>query len=234
MASGVRAHFGSNLNHLAIRALLVHTAERGDHDMREVGWGRAAQELDDIVLCADDEVRIVYQGEISPAKYIRAAIPVPAGELAGMVSLSATVVYKSQTDPHHPGNYTRACLEVTFRPHDERFSRDGQVHPDSKSFFGSSPSGAGEDELRRDAMKWENCLYATKRMRGSSLLNPVFDIHYNSRIEGRNFSSAPKLPYALVVSVQARGISDLYDQVVRKYATQLEPLRPILDVPLRT
>lgn len=234
MASGVRAHFGTNLDHLAIRALLVHTAERSDHDIREVGWGRAAQELDDIVLCADDEVRIVYQGEISPAKYIRAAIPVPAEEMSGMVSLSATVVYKSQTDPHHPGNYTRAGLEVTFRPHDERFSRDGQVHPDSKSFFGSSPSGAGEDELRRDAMKWENCLYATKRMRGSSLLNPVFDIHYNSRIEGRNFTSAPNLPYALVVSVQAKGIVDLYDQVVRKYATQLEPLRPILDVQLRT
>jgi hypothetical protein len=234
IASGVRAHFGTNLNHLAIRALLVHTAEASDHDTREVGWGRAAQELDDIVLCADDEVRIVYQGEISPAKYIRAAIPVPASEIAGMVNLTATVVYKSQTDPHHPGNYTRAGLEVTFRPHGERYSRDGQVHPDSKSFFGSSPAGAGEDELRRDAMKWENCIYAMKRMRGSSLLNPVFDIHYNSRIEGRNFASAPNLPYALVVSVRAKGVADLYDQVVRKYATQLEPLRPILDVPLRT
>jgi hypothetical protein len=151
-----------------------------------------------------------------------------------MVSLSATVVYKSQTDPHHPGNYTRAGLEVTFRPHGGRFSSDGQVHPDSKSFFGSSPSGAGEDERRRDALKWENCLYATKRIRGSSLLNPVFDIHYNSRIEGRNFASAPNLPYALVVSVQAKGIADLYDQVVRKYATQLEPLRPMHAVQLRT
>jgi len=234
MASGVRAHFGANLNHLAIRALLVHTAEQGDHDMREVGWGRGAQELDDIVLCADDEVRIVYQGEISPAKYIRAAIPVPADEITGMVNLTATVVYKSQTDPHHPSNYTRAGLEVAFRPHDERFSRDGQVHPDTKSFFGSSQAGTGEDELRRDAMKWENCLYAMKRMRGSSLHNPVFDIHYNSRLEGRNFAGAPKLPYALVVSVRAKGVVDLYDQVVRKYATQLEPLRPILSVPLRT
>lgn len=234
MASGVRAHFGTNLNHLAIRALLVHTAEGSDHDMRDVGWGRAAQDLDEIVLCADDEVRIVYQGEISPAKYIRAAIPVPANGMAGIVNLTATVVYKSQTDPHHPGNYTRAGLEVTFRPHEERFSRDGQVHPDTKPFFGSSPAGTGEDELRRDAMKWENCLSAAKRMRGSSLHNPVFDIHYNSRIEGRNFASAPNLPYALVVSVRAKGVADLYDQVVRQYATQLEPLRPILDVPLQT
>lgn len=234
MATGIRAHFGANLNHLAIRALLIHTAEKSEHDMREVGWGRAAQQLDDIVLCSDDEVRIVYQGEISPAKYIRAAIPVPSEGITGMVNVTATICYKSQTDPHHPGNYTRAGLEVTFRPHDERFSRDGQIHADTKSFIGLSPAGAGEDELRRDAMKWENCLYSTKRMRGASLRNPVFDIHYNSRREGGNFTSAPNLPYALVVSVHAKGVTDLYDQVVRKYATLLEPIRPIIGVPLRT
>ena len=234
MASGVRAHFGDHLNHLAIRSLLVHTAEESEHDMREVGWGRAAQELDSIVMCGDDEIRVVYQGEISPAKYIRADIPIPAIQITGMVELKATIVYKSQTDPHHPGNYTRAGLEVTFRPRSDRFSRDGQIHPDSKSFFGASHSGAGETTLRRDAMKWENCLHSSKRMRGSSLLNPVFDIHYNSRLEGRNFASAPNLPYALIVSVRAKGVADLYNQVVRQYATQLEPLRPVLDIPLRT
>ena len=77
MASGVRAHFGANLSHLAIRALLVHTAETSEHDACEIGWGRCAQDLSEIVLCADDEVRVVYQGEISPAKYVRASIPVP-------------------------------------------------------------------------------------------------------------------------------------------------------------
>ncbi|ETD85433.1 S8 family peptidase [Rhodobacter capsulatus] len=234
MASGVRAHFGANLNHLAIRSLLVHTAEVSEHDPREVGWGRCAQDLNDIVLCADDEVRVVYQGEISPAKYIRASIPVPTGEIKSMVNLKATICYKSQTDPHHPGNYTRAGLEVTFRPHDERFTREGQLHPDSKSFFGSSPTGATEDELRRDAWKWENCLHASRRMQGRSLCNPVFDIHYNARLEGRNFAPSQKLPYALVVSVQARGVADFYDQIVRKYAARLEPLRPVLEVPVRT
>ena len=86
----------------------------------------------------------------------------------------------------------------------------------------------------KDAWKWENCLHSTLQMRGSSLHNPVFDIHYNSRLEGRNFSPDHKLPYALVISVQARGVADLYEQIVRKYATQLEPMRPILEVPLQT
>ncbi len=234
MASGVRAHFGANLSHLAIRALLVHTAETSEHDACEIGWGRCAQDLSEIVLCADDEVRVVYQGEISPAKYVRASIPVPPDAIKGMVNLKATVCYKSQTDPHHPGNYTRAGLEIAFRPHSEKFKNETQTHPNTKSFFGSSPSGATEDELRRDAWKWENCLHSTLQMRGSSLHNPVFDIHYNSRLEGRNFSPDHKLPYALVISVQARGVADLYEQIVRKYATQLEPMRPILEVPLQT
>ena len=90
------------------------------------------------------------------------------------------------------------------------------------------------DDLRRDAWKWENCLHATKSFRGSSLQNPSFDLHYNARLEGRNFTPDEALPYALVISVRARHTTDLYDQVVRKYATLLEPLRPTIDIPLRT
>ena len=234
LGMGVRAHFGSSLNHLAIRALLVHTCEESDEDYTEVGWGRVARTLDDVILCNDDTVCVVYQGEISPAKYIRAPIPIPAGPLQGNVSITATICYKSQTDPHHPGNYTRAGLEVTFRPHDGKFSRDNQIHPDSASFFGSTLPGATEDELRRDAWKWENCLHATRRKRGSSLQNPCFDIHYNARLEGRNFAPPGNLNYAMVVTVHARGVADLYDQVVRQYGTRIEPLRPIMEVPIRT
>lgn len=233
MASGVRACFGASLNHLAIRALLVHTAEAGGSEKREIGWGRCAQDLNEIVLCADDEVRIVYQGEISPAKYVRAPIPSPQEEINGKVIVKATICYKSQTDPHHPGNYTRAGLEITFRPHSMRSRSAEQLHPDAKPFFGTSPSGATESQLRRDAFKWENCLHAIKRMQGSSLHDPVFDIHYNSRLEGHNFSTAGNLPYALIVSVRAPRVVDLYDQVVRKYATQLEPLRPVMEIPIQ-
>lgn len=231
---GVRAYFGKSLNQLAIRALLVHTCEGSEDDFTEVGWGRVARALDDMILCDDDTARIVYQGEISPAKYIRAPVPVPAGPLPGMVSITSTICYKSQTDPHHPGNHTRAGLEVTFRPDDGKYSRDKQLHPDSASFFGSRLPGATEHELRRDAWKWENCLHATCRKRGTSLRNPCFDIHYNARLESRNFTPSEKLRYAMVVTVHAKGVADLYDQIVRLYATRIEPLRPVLEVPIRT
>lgn len=232
-ATGIRAHFATDLNHLAIRTLLVHTAEASNIDKAEVGWGRVARTISDMVFCDDDTVRVVYQGEISPAKYIRVQIPLPTGQIKGKVSIKATLCYKSQTDPHHPGNYTRAGLEVTFRPHDGKFKNDKQLHADSKSFFGVAQKGATEEELRRDAWKWENCLHSEKSMLGSSLNNPIFDIHYNARMEGHNHDPHAKLKYALVVTVTAKNVVDLYNQVVRKYANRIEPIRPVVDIPVR-
>jgi hypothetical protein len=234
LATGIRAHFGQDLSLLAVRTLLVHSVEPSTIPHSEVGWGRLARDINDIVLCDDDTICVIYQGNISPAKYIRAMVPMPDGVLSGIVEISATLCYKCQTDPHHPGNYTRAGLQATFRPHDGKFKKDDQLHPNSKSFFGDPGFDAGEDELRRDAWKWENSLHANRRFNASSLSRPCFDIHYNARLEGRNFSPAEPLPYALAVTVHARKIADLYDQIVRKYATILEPIRPVVDIPIRT
>lgn len=234
LGAGVRAHFGTSLNMLAIRALLVHTTEPSDHPCEEVGRGRVARSVQDIVLCDDDTVRVVYQGKIAPTRYIRAPIPLPSGVIPGKVTITATLCYPSGVDPHHPGNYTQAGLEPTFRPHDQRRKDPDQLHADSKSFFGKAQSGLLEDELRRDAWKWENCLHANVTFMGRTLRNPVLDIHYNARLGGRNFAPKDELPYALVVSVHAKSLGDLYDQIVRKYASQLEALRPVVEIPVST
>lgn len=237
LATGIRAHFGENISNLAIRALLIHTAEESEHASSEVGWGRVARSLDDVVLCDDNMVRVVYQGHISPSKYIRAPIPFPEQELEGKVEIKATLCFMSQTDPHHPGNYTQAGLEVTFRPDIEKFKADKQVHPNSDVFFGKKSVAAGmtELELRQDASKWENCLHAKKNKYGKSLRKPCFDIHYNSRLEGRDYRPNDSLAYALVVTVTTKDENiKLYDQVVREYATQLEALRPVLEIPIRS
>ena len=234
LGAGLRAHFGDNLSLLAIRALLVHTTEPSDHPCEEVGRGRVARSLEDIVLCDDDTVRVVYQGDITPARYIRAPIPLPSGTLPGKVTITATLCYPTGIDPNHPGNYTRAGLEPTFRPHDQKRKDRKQAHADSKAFFGKTQNNLLEDELRRDAWKWENCLHTRVTLMGKSLRNPVLDIHYNARQGGRDHDPKEKLPYALVVSVHAKHLGDLYDSVVRKYAKQLEALRPVIEIPVTT
>jgi hypothetical protein len=239
LGSGVKAHFGSSLSTLAIRTLLVHCCEQSDIPKDEVGFGRIARSLDDIVICNDREVRVVFQGRISASKYIRTPIPVPVAPLNGRVKIKATLCYATAVDPHHPENYTRSGLEVSFRPNKDKRTIDKKtgresVNAATKTFFGAlKKEFQTELELRRDALKWENCMHAEKSFQATSLKDPVFDIHYNARLEGRNDSRSQEIEYALVITVQAPKVSDLYDQVVRRYATILEQLTPIVDIPVR-
>ena len=119
-ALGLRAHFGSALTPLAIKALLLHTCEDGGHDRAEVGWGRISAEVDAIALTDEHSAHIVYQGELRPAGWVRMQIPIPADQLTGMVKIAATFCFATLTDPQDPLNYTRSGLEVRFRPHDKK------------------------------------------------------------------------------------------------------------------
>lgn len=234
MGAGIKAHFGTNLNTLAAHALIVHTLEKTDLPCAEVGRGRLARTLHEIVACADDTFRVVYQGTIDPKQYIRLPLPVPFDPLEGMVLIKATLVFATAVDSHHPGNYTRAGLEPFFRPHDGKRKDPKQLHANPKSFFGKAQKGLTEEELRRDNWKWENCLHGEHSLRGSSLQNPAFDIHYVPRLEGHDFAPDEPLNYAMIITVRSKRTKDLYDQVVRKYATILEPLRPVVEVPVTT
>jgi hypothetical protein len=233
VGAGVRAHFGQVLGPLAIKALLIHGTEDGGHTRDEVGWGRLPYMIEDLTVCPDGCVRIVYQDEITAAKYRRIRIPLPAERLEGSVNITATFCFATQVDPEHPGNYTRSGLSIVFRPNMMKFSNDDAVHPSTAEFFQPAKLYPAEQELREDAHKWETCLHMRKRKRASSLHEPVFDIHYNARSEGHNDSAPRRIRYALVITVEAPKVKDLYDRVVRAYRAKLQPLNPIIEVPIR-
>ncbi|SDG21627.1 Subtilase family protein [Cellulosimicrobium cellulans] len=228
----MRAHFGERLTPLGIRALLVRAAGDNNLDRAEVGWGRLPTSLEEIMVCEDGQVRVIYQGTLQPGKYLRAPIPLPRNRLAGKVTIGATFTFASETDPEDPGNYSRAGLHITFRPDDEVFAKDDAVDPKSESFFTRSAFDS-EATLRLDAQKWETTLNRSKTKLGSKLHNPVFDIHYNARENGGETRTARAIPYALVVTVKSPRTPDLYDQVLRTYAGRLEALQPIIDLPIR-
>lgn len=232
-AIGLRAHFGSVLTPLAARALLLHSCNDGGHDRPEVGWGRIASDIDAIALTDEHSAHIVYQGELRPAGWVRVQIPIP-DQLNGMVDISATFCFATPTDPQDPVNYTRSGLEVRFRPHDKKRKSLKQQHPDSSHFFQAKDVFVEEVDLRMDAHRWETTLRKARTMRAGGLRNPVFDVHYSARIGGRNATSADKIPYALVITVTSRGTSDLYNKILQRYPTILEPLKPVVEIPIRT
>ncbi len=231
-AVAIRAHFGKRISPLALKALLIHSSDPDEHPRNEVGWGRTPVSLAEIMLCNDGEARIIYQGELMPGHYMRARIPLPPGTLQGRVNLAATFCYATVTDPQDPGNYTRSGLEITFRPHAAKYSREGVIDPQSKSFFKHSEFDT-EQELRGDAHKWETVLHRDQNFLGTSLYNPVFDVHYNARTQGGASQSPERIRYALVVTITSKRTPDLYDQVVRAFTGQLEALRPIVEIPIQ-
>jgi hypothetical protein len=230
-AVGVRAILGAELTPLGIKALLVHAADPSTHDKLEVGWGKVPEDLMAIISCPAGVARIVYQGELKPGKYLRTALPLPAGGLTGNIRLTATFCYASPTDPQDAAAYTRAGLDIVFRPNDAKI-KQGKANANTKGFF-DMKKYATEEERRSDIGKWETVLHGSKRMRGKSLKNPVFDIHYNAREAGGKASGADKIRYALIITVEAPKHADLYNDILRAYAKTLVPIQPQVSLPIR-
>jgi hypothetical protein len=233
-AIGLKAHFGKLLTPLAIKALLLHACEDGGHDKAEVGWGRIPVDVNSIVLTDEHAAHIVYQGILRPATWMRMQIPIPSEPMSGMVEISATFCFATPTDPQDPMNYTRSGLDVRFRPHDKRRKDPKQLHADTSHFFQAKDVFIEEGDLRADAHKWETTLHKSRSMRAAGLRNPIFDVHYNARVGGRNSKSAGKIPYALVITVSSKKTRNLYDKIIQRYPTILEPLKPIIEIPIRT
>ena len=232
-AIGLRAHFGTLLTSLAIKALLLHSCDDGGHDKAEVGWGRILDDVNAIVLTDQYAAHIVYQGELRPASWTRMQIPIPSDPMSGLVQITATFCFATPTDPQDPLNYTRSGLEVRFRPHDEKRKDPTQLHADTGSFFQAKDVGVADGSMRADAHRWETTLHKSRSMYAAGLHNPVFDVHYNARDGGRNATAAHKIPYAIVLTVAAKKTRDLYGSILRRYPTVLEPLIPVVEIPIR-
>jgi hypothetical protein len=239
LRSGIalRALLGPAVKPIALKALLIHHSEAGDHDPLEVGWGRIPTSLDQIILCPDGTTHVLYQGQLSAGKYLRAVVPLPKDPLDGFVTLKATFCYACETDPQDPFSYTRSGLDITFRPNEAVFGFNKKLgkfskEPKTKPFF-SRKAYSPELDLRQNAHWWEPVLKQEKRFRADKLAMPVFDIHHNARQGGGGAKDAKPIPYALVLTITAPNEPKLYDRIVQRYATILRPLQPVLKLPIQ-
>jgi subtilase family protein len=227
----VRAVMGDQIYPLTIRALLVHGAEsNAATSPDDIGWGRIAGDINDLLSTGAGQARIIFQGELSPGKFLRAPVPLPKGNLHGKITLRATFCYASPVDPQDASAYTKAGLVATFRPHDGKREAKAQ-NAKSKTFFPASDYRT-EAEQRADLGKWETVLHAENTYHGNSLKNPVFDVHYNAREAGGGAPRAPRIRYALVVTVDAPRHPRLHEDILLAHSVLLA-LEPVISLPIR-
>jgi hypothetical protein len=237
-ATAVRAQLADALSPLAIRALLIHRAEPGDHPRDEVGWGRFESDPERLITCDDDEAVVIYQGVLPIGEHLRARIAMPKAGMMGDVFLTATLVIAPEVDPEHASAYTRAGLEVSFRPDKDRFSVDKKgkqsKHPKAGSFYSAANLyHSPEYQLRAEDFKWEPCRRNTQKFDAAKLNEPLFDIYYHSRENAVKAQLPDPIPYAFIVGVRAPEVRDLYNRIVRAYSSVLVPLRPQLRIAVR-
>lgn len=235
----VRAQLGDVFKPLTIRALLIHRANSGSNNIFEVGWGRFETDYGRLITCDDDEALVAFQGELPVKDYLRAPIPLPDGNIEGMISVTATLVIAPEIDPGFPNVYTRGGLEIFFRPNSTKFKpgKDGRIpeNPNTKSFFSEKKIyGTAEYNLREEGHKWEPCLKTTQKFHANTLKKPCFDIYYHKRHEGATAKDVKPMPYALIVSVKAPKVKDFYDRVVRTYSNILIPLQPTIRIQVKS
>lgn len=215
-AAAARAMSATALSATALRALLIHRAQRGDkHAVADVGWGKFPDSPEDLLTCMDGEATILYQGHIAAGGTLRIGLPIPAVPMGVDLSITATFCFASPVDPADPVNYTRHGLTIVFRP-----KGTGTTHP----FFSTSGLGT-EQDLRRDACKWETVLHRAVTFRADELLDACFDVDHGAREHGLGVDNklVPALPYVLVATIATAKGEPIYQAVRQKYSV-LEPI----------
>ncbi|RAW97472.1 MULTISPECIES: S8 family peptidase [unclassified Photorhabdus] len=221
-AVGIRAVMGHELSPLAIKALLVNSADSQGHDVSEVGWGKAPDNVEQLIESPDGVARILYQGELSPGKYLRVPLPIPDSGINGKVTIKATCCFSTPVDPQDSSMYTEAGVEISWIP------KDGKL---KESFF-QQVKIATEAELRRDAAKWESVLHAQKSKFGNKLEKPAFELHYMARDGGGAIdgAKAPIIKYAFVVTLEAPKHKQLFTDILQSYADILTEIQPRVSI----
>lgn len=224
LAAGVDAALEHELSVPALKALLIHKTQTNDEGLADIGWGKFPNDIGEIIECSDNEATILYQGVLRQSQYKRAYLPIPDNIESGNVEITATFCYCTAIDPEHPVNYTRSGLEISFRPHMDKFPEGGKT-PKTATFFSVNSMYPNEQGLRDDAHKWETTLHKTRTFRSSSLHESCFDIYYHTREKGAATTKLIEpLPYALIVTVSSKKDQKLYNKVLQHYQT-LKPIQ---------
>ncbi|WP_309500050.1 S8 family peptidase [Sulfurovum sp.] len=221
---GLASTLDTEVNPLALKALLIHNIENKDLPQNEIGRGRFPTEVSQIIFSDDDEVSVIYQGKLNVSEYLRVPIPFPDEEIEGKISIKATFCFTAETNPAHPDSYTNNGLTIVFKPKEGR----------TRTFFSPKKLYQTESDARKDAHKWETTLHKEEILLASSLKKPCFEVVYQARDAGKvvKKENTEELPYVLVLTLKSKKGYPLYNSIRQQYQI-LQPIRVKQEVKIR-
>lgn len=240
-----------------LRALAVHFAEKLDgHELVDVGHGRLLGDVDDLLQCLPNQATVVNQGLIKRDEVRTFRLPVPKTLTKGLVDIRWSLALSTATDSAEVGEYSKAGLELTFRPHAETYSmrrkKPGTDKEESKTVRVSNtalvkqmvsegwklsqnpvtkqPKNSSRNEVaKRDHGKWESLWRADTTMHASGLPRPRIDVSHLTREGGRITTGSDNIEFSLVVTVTSRANIPVYAEVQNEFSvlTALPIVTPV-------
>lgn len=237
-----------------LRVFATHFAERARRHVQlrdEVGYGRLPLSFIDDLDCDPSEVHVLYVDEVRRGELLGYQVPIPTG-MHGRINLRITLAYASPVEPSQPTEYTQASLELTFRPHYNKFRfrppKGGKETPvelllsSDKAFElmvdgwirGQEPvprglgnsAGIPEGQLR-DGGKWETLRHTRFSVDSTELAQPRLEVKYIARRAGGLDGTPTKIPFALLITaVEEFGSGRLYDRCTAQF-TALRPIQRV-------
>ena len=235
-----------------LRAFAVHYTERHRTYKKlidEIGHGRFLLDFASVLDSSPEEAHILFVDTIGRGDLIGYRLPVPSST-TGPLNVVITLAYISPVEPSQPTEYTRASLDLVFRPHHlmHRFTRpSGSTGPQSvvcdytstealqlvgngwkmsqepvTKSLGATP-GSSESRLR-DAGKWETIRHHCINFALNEIEQPRLELSCLARRAGLLDPTVSDVPFALLASIRDNsGRVDLHDRV-RSQFSQLTPL----------
>lgn len=222
--AGAKALSKTDLSATSLRALMVHNAVHAQQDQRnDVGWGQFPEDPEALLAYGDNQVSVLYQGDIPAGRTMRMQLPIPLVGMGTGIVIKATFCFACPVETANPVNYTQHGLTPIFRTHS-----DGPSHP----FFGKTSDY--EQNLRKNGSKWETMLHATQRFEASQLLDPCFDVTHGAREDGLPVinDDTQALPYVLIITVASELGQHIYQSIMSRYPV-LTPIELRSQVRLR-
>lgn len=223
------------------RTLLIHHAEIGNiKNNNENGFGFCTENVEDILNCSDNNVTILYEGEITSSASVRLPIFMPEiNSCRGNAYIRWTICTVVNPNLNDTDAYTNNCIEDTFYPNEMKFAFRKQgmtsknlnlLNPEdiktatqlidqgyTKSALPVSKPAKKffkEEDLRNSDFKWDTIIRKEISMKCSSLVNPFLSLH----AIGRDEYEHEKIKYFVVISVNAPKFKgSLYDNILHTY-----------------